>query len=279
MTGVDGVDGDGGGFLPPGPGTLLVLSPHFDDAALSCGATVARAAEDGWRVVVVVVFAGTPPPASLTPAARDYHELCELGDDAIAVRAGEDRAAMAVLSAEPHHLDQLEALYRLRPDGTPAYPHWTDLNDPPAGPEPELVAAITDAVAAAVATHRPDLVLHPLAVGGHVDHLAVRAAARAVAAAGVRWLAYEDVPYATFPWFAGWQEAVAAEWQPTDHEVGERLWTRKLDAVECYPSQLVAMFGKPSAWREYLTAYARGLTDSGQPVERFWRPHAEAQRH
>lgn len=262
-------------LLPGGSGTLLVLSPHLDDAALSCGASMARAVDGGWRAVVLVLFAGVPPEAALTPAAREYHEMCGLGDDAIAARIGEDEAAMSVLSAESRRLDLLECLYRLGPDGTPLYPSWADISDPPGGPEPAIVDAVTAGIADALASYQPDVVLHPLAVGGHVDHLAVRAGALRVQAGapGVSWFGYEDVPYVMFPWHAGWEATVAAGWHPTAHAVDEQQWARKLDAVACYPSQVTAMFGQPSDWRTYLTSYARGLSPgaSGTPAERLWR--------
>jgi LmbE family N-acetylglucosaminyl deacetylase len=259
-------------LLPTEPGTLLVLSPHLDDAALSCGASIARAADEGWRVVVVVFLAGHPPVASLTAAARRYHEECGLGDDAMTVRIREDDAAMAVLAAEPERLGLLEALYRLRPDGSPRYESWSDMYDPPGGPEPEIVSAMTDAMADAMRSHRPSLVLYPLAVGGHVDHLAVHVAALAVQDrdAGVPWFAYGDVPYVQYPWFAGWEDALGDGWRPITHDVADRHWSRKLDAIGCYPSQLRPMFGEPSDWRGYLTAYAQGLTPGDTTTERFW---------
>jgi LmbE family N-acetylglucosaminyl deacetylase len=262
-------------LLAGGPGTLLVLSPHLDDAALSCGASIARAVDGGWRVVVLVFFAGLPPDAALTPAAREYHEMCGLGDDAIAARIREDEAAASVLSAESRRLDLLECLYRLGPDGTPRYASWADISDPPGGPEPEIVDAVTGGLADALASYRPDVVLHPLAVGGHVDHLAVRAGALRLqaAAAGPAWFGYEDVPYVMFPWHAGWETTVAEGLHPTAHGVDEQQWARKLDAIACYPSQITAMFGQPSDWRTYLTTYARGLSPDGRdtPTERFWR--------
>lgn len=262
-------------LLPGQPGTLLVLSPHLDDAALSCGASMARAVDLGWRVVVLVVFAGEPPASALTPAAREYHEMCGLGDDAIAARISEDEAAMSVLSAESRRLGLLECLYRLGPDGTPRYATWTDISDPPGGPEPEIVEALTGAVADALASYQPDVVLHPLAVGGHVDHQAVRTGALRLqeGAPGPAWFGYEDVPYVMFPWHAGWEATLAGGWQPTTHAVDEPQWARKLDAVACYPSQVTAMFGQPSDWRTYLTTYARGLSPEGgdTPAERFWR--------
>jgi len=37
------------------PHTLMVISPHGDDAAAFCGGTVAKHAAMGWKVVMVVV--------------------------------------------------------------------------------------------------------------------------------------------------------------------------------------------------------------------------------
>jgi LmbE family N-acetylglucosaminyl deacetylase len=264
------------GLLPTQPGTVLILSPHLDDAAFSCGASIARATDEGWPVVVVVFFAGLPQNGSLTPAARDYHELCGLGDDAIAVRIREDQAAMSVLSAQARHLGLLESLYRLRPDGTPAYPRWTDINNPPDGPEPEIIEAITDAIDDAIRSYDPNLILYPLAVGGHVDHLAVHAGALAAQerAAHIPWFAYEDVPYVMYPWYAGWDTALAEGWHPAEHDLGEHHWSRKLAAIECYGSQIAAIFGKPSNWGDSLTTYARGVSSGEGLVERFWRRSA-----
>ncbi|WP_366972639.1 PIG-L family deacetylase, partial [Thermoflexus sp.] len=41
-------------------GTLWVLSPHPDDAVLSCGGTLYRTARAGIPVRVITVFAGDP---------------------------------------------------------------------------------------------------------------------------------------------------------------------------------------------------------------------------
>ena len=35
--------------------TAMVISPHADDAAAFCGATLAKFAEDGWKVILVRV--------------------------------------------------------------------------------------------------------------------------------------------------------------------------------------------------------------------------------
>jgi LmbE family N-acetylglucosaminyl deacetylase len=127
-------------------------------------------------------------------------------------------------------------------------------------------------VATAIQTFGPDLVLFPMGAGGHVDHLALHAVAVAAADEGAagRWFGFEDIPYAQFPWFAGWDAALGEAWSSTDHTVGEDAWSRKLEAIACYPSQLKAMFGEPAAWEELLATYARTLTDTGAPTERLW---------
>lgn len=43
---------------------LVVLSPHYDDAALSCGGEIARRSAEGERVVVVTICAAPPPGTS-----------------------------------------------------------------------------------------------------------------------------------------------------------------------------------------------------------------------
>src|SRR5258705_8534487 len=41
----------------------IYLSPHLDDAALSCGGAIARHANAGARVLVVTLCTAAPPPA------------------------------------------------------------------------------------------------------------------------------------------------------------------------------------------------------------------------
>jgi LmbE family N-acetylglucosaminyl deacetylase len=266
--------------LPSESGPLLVLSPHLDDAPLSCAGLIARATDEARRVVVLVLFAGSPPAGSLPPAARDHHRICGLGEDAMAVRIGESDAAMSVLSAEPRYLDLLDAVYRLRSDGTPAYPHWTDVHDTSHAPETEIVEAVTGAIASALRSFRPNLVLLPLGVGGHVDHSAVHAAALRAKerAASILWMAYEDVPYAMASWCTGWDAALTGRWEPVEHDVDDGEWSRKLEAIACHGSQIRAVFGATGSWRELLTTYARGIATGGGLAERFWRQRPAAEQ-
>ena len=85
-------------------GDTVVASPHLDDAVLSLAATIARAAKAGARVRVLTVFAGNP--ASGQPAGGwDARGGYTTEGAAAAGRRAEDRAACAIVGAEPVWLD------------------------------------------------------------------------------------------------------------------------------------------------------------------------------
>ena len=92
-----------GGSQPELGRRVAVVSPHLDDAVLSLGAAIVRAARRGSRVSVVTVFAGDP--ASITPADA-WGRRCGFSTSGEMYRArrAEDRAALASLGAEPRWL-------------------------------------------------------------------------------------------------------------------------------------------------------------------------------
>ena len=84
---------------------FLVLSPHLDDAVLSCGRLLARCR----GAVVATLFAGSPSPALST------NWDCKSGytdsDNAMTARRREDRAALESLGAVPFHCEILDGQY------------------------------------------------------------------------------------------------------------------------------------------------------------------------
>jgi glycosyltransferase involved in cell wall biosynthesis len=94
---------------------LLVLSPHLDDAALSCGAMLIHAC-DRTQLTVATFFTEAPPPP-YTLSARRY--LRQVGaPDAQTLygqRRSEDRAALEPLGITCLHMGLTEAQFRLRP--------------------------------------------------------------------------------------------------------------------------------------------------------------------
>jgi LmbE family N-acetylglucosaminyl deacetylase len=149
---------------------LLAISPHFDDAVLSLGATLA--ATPG--AVVVTVFGGRP--ARYPPATR-WDTRCGFadGEDVVAVRVAEDEAALALLGARPLRLNFVDAQYV----ETGAAP-------------PNTPGQLGEALAGVIEELRPDAVAAPLGLF-HRDHRAVAAACLPLL--GPSWRLWVDVPY------------------------------------------------------------------------------------
>lgn len=157
-----------------------VLSPHLDDAALSC--SLMLAANPG--SCVITAFAAGPSSVSpLTPWDRGSKYFRE-GADVTGVRRGEDISATALVRATAIHLTYWDRQYRNERYG---------YSGPP---DEELPAAI----AASLAPLRPPALaaawVIPLGLG-HPDHRLVAEAGLILAErehADV--FVYEELPYA-----------------------------------------------------------------------------------
>ncbi|HEV3227404.1 MAG TPA: PIG-L family deacetylase, partial [Acidimicrobiales bacterium] len=73
-------------------GSVVVLSPHLDDAVLSLGATIAASVRAGASVRVVTVFSGDP---TSTRAASRWEVQCGFSSAAEAARTRRDEDTVA----------------------------------------------------------------------------------------------------------------------------------------------------------------------------------------
>lgn len=242
----------------------LYLSPHLDDVTFSCGGQIHAAARRGERVLVATLCTGDPdgPPS---PLAGHLHRLTGLGDDAMALRRGEDLAACAVLGAEARHLGLLDAIYRRGPAGEPLYAEVAALRRPPPDDDAPQVAAIAAALAALPPATR---VLAPLAAGGHVDHRLTRRAVERVF--GTRLEHYEDYPYARSR-VVLWKALGLRPWRSRVAELETVDLEAKIRAAACFGSQLGMAFQDVDDMARQLTAFHRRRSDRGGGGERLWR--------
>lgn len=227
----------------------LAISPHLDDAAFSCGGTLATLAQSGWRVVIATVFAAS------VQDPRGFALACQLDKglaadvDYMALRRDEDAAAATRLGAEPEWLPFAEAPHR-------GYGSAAALFGPPQERD-DIVSSVADALSALLARHRPDLVLAPQAVGGHVDHvLTVHALDAAGPAVSVLW--WSDFPYAARamkpPRPFGARREAAPE---VAFQLGDEALRRRRDACLAYESQLGFQFGGPAGLADRLAEAGR----------------------
>lgn len=214
---------------------MVVISPHLDDAAMSCGAWLA--AHPG--TPVLTVFAGTPADASLR---TDWDTRCgfESAAQAMAARIAEDDRALGHLRALPRRLAFCDDQY----------------GQPPAFED--LVAAI----GSALDESDSGAAMCPLGLF-HDDHRLVHAATlEAVRRRGMTdVIACEDVPYRAMQGLLHARlvalDRAGVRATPLPVAASPRDTRTKMRAVVAYRSQ----------WRA-LGAQAR--IDVAMP-ERLWR--------
>jgi LmbE family N-acetylglucosaminyl deacetylase len=228
---------------------LLIVSPHLDDAALSCGALILDAV-DRTSVTVATIFTEADHPPHTLSARRYLHQV--EARNAVALyqrRRAEDRAAFEPIGVTCVHAGLTEALFRRLPHRTPR--SWF------ARALPELVhtyptyrghisrgrisatdSETTDHVADVIRSWTrtvPSVVMAPLGVGSHVDHVLVR---DATARSGAEVVYYSDFPY--------------NQTQSPDQDfivrngLVELRWTQRIaakaDLIRSYKTQVGALF-------------------------------------
>jgi LmbE family N-acetylglucosaminyl deacetylase len=258
------------------PRRHLVLSPHYDDAALSCGGLLALLSTHRRRPRVAVIFGAEPDPcAPLTEFARFQHERWGLAPgDVIAGRQREEAAAMRILEAETDVLPFGDAIYR-----GDAYTTEVSLFSPPAALEAALPQEITRALN--LPPHADDIRIYaPLALGGHVDHRLAHGAGRLLVQAGWTVWFYEDLPYALHDPTAVPEMGREGDWEPRLVDVSD-YWREKMAAVLAYSSQNPIIFrhvapdGDDAGIEGALAAYAEQVGGQNRKAERYWRPASE----
>ena len=251
----------------------IFVSPHLDDAVLSCGGGIARLTREGVRVPVVTVFTADQPLGEpLSPLAKRSHASWGVGDQPFAVRRAEDRSALGLLGAKAVHLGLLDAMYRRTPSGAAQY------GDPLAAPTaddvehflPRLAAALRDSPPAASSRAR---VFCPAGTGGHVDHVLVRRAVEQIVDVE-RIVYYEEYPYISRRGVSSAMNEDGASRPPDVLALSAEELDARIAAIDCYVSQLRGLFpSEPERLREIASAHL--------PVVRRWLsrpPNADASR-
>lgn len=220
-------------------GRLVTISPHYDDAVLSCGNLLA--ARPG--STVLTVFTGTPPDAA--SVTTDWDRRCGFPDarQAMDARSGENEAALRMLQLQGMDLGLLDSQYV----------------------EEGQDGRLTAALAAALSHLRPRVVLVPLGLF-HSDHMRVSDAALRIRGLFRRclWLAYEEVPYRDKPGLVQGRlaELLTRHVSATPAAIHPAPSPLKPRAVQAYRSQLRAMG---------LNGQAGRGDGASPPEERYWR--------
>lgn len=193
--------------VPAGP--YVFLSPHLDDAVLSCAALMTHLTGIGSVTVATLFTAAAPPPYTLS--ARTYLRQCGQSDAMAlyAERRAEDARVLAAIGVEHVHLGEVEALFRRRPHRQrpqrrrarwlpelgATYPTYRlhVLHRRVSAADETLMRGLAQRLGAVLADRPGATLLAPLGVGGHVDHRVARMLGRDYPGDVVH---YADLPYA-----------------------------------------------------------------------------------
>lgn len=209
------------------PPPVVILSPHLDDAVLSCWHVLREPGD----VRVVNVFAGLPGRG----AAPGWWDRGSEPREMVKTRRAEDAAALASAAREARNLPLLDCQYR-------------DGDQPPA----PLLEALRSALSPGAR------LLAPAALGAHPDHVAVRTAALELRRVGFEVGLYADLPHACARGWPDWispgaraseisgmwevalaETAVAPERRvPEVCRLAEAEFERKIEAVRRYATQV-----------------------------------------
>lgn len=249
----------------------VFLSPHLDDAALSCGGLICSQALSGRPVLVVTIFAGLPPLSALSPLAAGLHERWGNPWNPVGAPRQEDRTAMRLLGADCLHLGYLDAIYRAGGDSF-LYVADEELFGTPRPSEAGLVAQIGSNVASFHMAEGTTL-FAPLAAGNHVDHQIVRDAALALESASRSIVFYEDYPYVERPGdlTKALHTIAPTTWKAAVQPLSEERLQTKVKAIAAYRSQLGTLFDGEEMMAQRVRDYALTVSPDHQYGERYWR--------
>jgi LmbE family N-acetylglucosaminyl deacetylase len=238
----------------------IYISPHFDDAVLSCGGLIWEQAGSAMPVEIWTICAGDAPAGPLSPFAERLHAEWRSGSatETLALRRVEDRAAARRVGAVAHHFSIPDCIYRLAKNGEFLYAE--DVFVPI---HPSEQDSLVDEIAVMLKDRLTpqDTVVSPLALG-HIDHALTRAAAERL---NRPLLYYGDVPYL----FNSPDRLLAQSAGMTDTvfsvtEDGLLSWQ---EGIAAYASQISSLFPSVEGMYEKIANYWQACKGV-----RLWQP-------
>lgn len=163
---------------------IVVVSPHLDDAILSLGQHLVRWKKEGKKLKVITVFTKFGSGKNLPDYSKDYLKYSghSLAREFEKVRVKEDVEAMKMLGVDYEHWGFVDAGFREIYDTRKVL--LGGVVDTRDGDLQQQIEKKIKKISA-------DLLMVPYGVGGHVDHVMVKAASGEIKNKSY----YLDVPY------------------------------------------------------------------------------------
>lgn len=255
----------------------VVLSPHLDDAPLSCCGLIGTLREEV-DIQVVTICAGNPAPA-VSLSRDDTRDLVEETDpeaeaELTRARRDEDVDAMRDLDVNFVHLGFEDAIYRRSPTSGERIYHssrekWVSPRIDDARHIEELYLVLRQFSR----NMGRILLVSPMSIGYHMDHAITAHVAMRLESPSVDLLFYEDFPYVLDPSAIGKgiEDSPETALERMNRAPANRYYVPidvefKADVLDRYETQIPQLFGDTDDVRRAL----REHTLDGEPVEFFW---------
>ncbi|MBA3056474.1 MAG: PIG-L family deacetylase [Gammaproteobacteria bacterium] len=251
---------------------VVILSPHLDDAALSCGGLL-HALQERVSTLVVSISCGS---LRVVNADGSSKISTRRGHVSSRSRRREDIAAMHSVDTDFVHLSFADGVYRRSPlTGRLIYRNTRERWVLPRIEDLAHVEELYLVLRRLCLDLGRILLISPMGIGHHVDHqIAAQVAVRMAATnAGAELLFYEDFPYVADPHIGrGDQDDPLQALTRLHLAAAQRLVMlvdvdAKMALLRHYASQVPALFGNDEGMRARLAGHLHGTV----PCEYYWQ--------
>jgi LmbE family N-acetylglucosaminyl deacetylase len=251
---------------------VVILSPHLDDAALSCGGLL-HALRDKVSTLVVSISCGT---IRVVAADGSCKVSTRKGHVSARTRRREDIAAMHSVDTDFVHLSFPDVIYRRSPlTGRLIYRNARETWIAPRVDDMGHIEELYLVLRRLCLDLGRILLLSPMGIGHHVDHqIAAQVALRMAATnAGAELLFYEDFPYVANSRIGRGdpddppKALQRLKLDPTQRFVVPVDTDAKMRLLQHYASQIAPLFGDDDGMRGCITSQIF----QGQPCEYYWQ--------
>lgn len=233
--------------------SVLVLSPHLDDAAFSLGPLLAQYSKSV-RFIIATAFSKSVDAPSSFALACQLDKGLSVNDDYMGIRRQEDLGWAETIGVEAIYGELPEAPHR-------GYNSAAALFGPLL-PEIDVRKHLFEWTTHLLNQYKPLALLSPMGIGNHVDHILVKETAEHLNIAQVPVYFYKDLPYA-----GDSKNASTQHYFHGSHPMHEHLFKfsnesteMALNATNAYKTQIPFQFGDAGQMRIKLgNAWDKGI--------------------
>ena len=158
---------------------LLIVSPHMDDAILSCSGIILNRKQQGDKILVLTVF--SKQPSKVNSFAKEMMAQMDIKRDYNTSRKEEDLKIFKKYGIQSQHLDLIDGMF-----------FSNSMEELFGGKTREINI---DQLYTKIEEFKPDEVYLPAGIGDHIDHIAISEFSKELLSKRLKIFFYEDFPY------------------------------------------------------------------------------------